>query len=95
MGRNFSLELSEAGIDLHTQIRVQLTSNHYPPVPVSMVGPCIEAIDKCNDDEQFELIDLPEGVTWRGQTQCPAYAIVEGHHLKAWLNQEENGENND
>ncbi len=92
MGRNFSLELSEAGVDLHTQIRTQLTHNHYPPVPTSMVEPCIEAIGKCNDDEQFELVDLPEGVTWRGRTQCPAYAIVEAHHLKPWLNQEEDEE---
>ena len=54
-----------------------------------MVESCIEAIGKCNDDEKFELIDLPKGVTWRGQTQCPAYAIVKSHHLEAWLNQEE------
>lgn len=87
MGRNLSSELSELGIDLHTQIRIQLTQNHYPPIPISMVEPCIKAINKCNEDEKFELIDLPEGVTWRGQTQCPAYAIVEAHHLDFWLNQ--------
>ncbi len=28
---------------------------------------------------------IPEGITWRGQTSCPASAIVDAHHLDAWL----------
>jgi len=25
---------------------------------------------------------------WRGQSSAPAHAIVEGHHLQAWLSSE-------
>ena len=86
MGNNFATELAEMDMDLEQSIRIQLTANHYPPVPTSMVQPCIEAIYACNDEEHDKLIKLPEGVSWRGQDSAPAYAIVEGHHLDAWLN---------
>lgn len=92
MGSNFANEmadgtLSDLGINLtlKDQITIQLRNNHYPPVPHSMVQPCIDAIDACNEDESDRLIDLPEGVEWRGKSQAPAYAIVEGHHLDAWV----------
>ena len=92
MGSNLSNEmtdgtLSDLGINLtlEQQITIQLRSNHYPPVPYSMVQPCIDAIQACNEDESDRLIDLPEGVEWRGQNQAPAHAIVEGHHLWNWV----------
>ena len=85
MGNNFSTDLAEMDMDLYQSIRIQLQANHYPPVPVSMVEPCIEAIQACNDEMSDKLIKLPEGITWRGEDSAPAYAIVEGHHLEAWL----------
>ena len=86
MGSNLATDLAEMDLDLAQSIRIQLTANHYPPVPVSMVEPCIEAIYACNEDEHNKLIKLPDGVSWRGEDHAPAYAIVEGHHLDAWLN---------
>lgn len=92
MGSNLSNEmadgtLAELGIvlSLEDQITIQLRSNHYPPVPYSMVQPCIEAIYACNEDESDRSIELPEGVLWRGLTNAPAYAIVQAHHLDAWV----------
>jgi len=90
MGNNTSSELaslSEYGINLslEQQIAIQLTSNHYPPIPTSMVQPCIEAIDACNADETHLEIELPDGVFYKGQTTAPAWAIVSQHHLDAWL----------
>ena len=80
--------LDDMGIhlDMETQIGIHLSSNHYPPVPSSMVKPCIEAIDAVNDLGLWNaLIELPEGVTWRGRTTAPAHALIEAHHLDAWL----------
>ena len=80
--------LDDMGIhlDMETQIGIHLSSNHYPPVPKSMVKPCIEAIDAVNDLGLWNaLIELPEGVTWRGRTTAPAHALIEAHHLDAWL----------
>jgi len=76
----------EGVISLEQSIAVHLTSNHYPPVPTSMVPACIQAIEACNEDEADRLIDLPDGVFWRlGATSAPAWAVVEGHHLEPWV----------
>ena len=76
-------------LDLESAIGYHLQGNHYPPVPLSMVQPCIDAIDAIWEDNYNKLIELPEGVKWRGETHAPAYAIAENHHLDAWLPQEE------
>jgi hypothetical protein len=85
MGSNFASDL--AGIDaltLDQAVAIHLQSNHYPPVPLSMVEPCVKAIFAVNDWRADESIDLPEGVLYRGMTSAPAWAIVENHHLDAW-----------
>ena len=84
MGSTLSEDLATMDISRENSIAIQLRSNHYPPVPLSMVQPCIEAIDAYNEDEPNTLIELPDGVFWRGETEAPAWAIVQGHHLDAW-----------
>ncbi len=85
MGRNTAQDLVENVIDIRQSIAIQLQSNHYPPVPLTMVEPCIEAIYACSDEDYDKQITLPEGVKWRGKETAPAWAIVEGHHLEPWL----------
>lgn len=63
-----------------------LQSNHYPPVPSSMLGPSKRAISAVNRGKHDSNIKLPEGVSWKGKKSAPAHAIVEAHHLHAWLN---------
>ena len=84
MGYNTALDLSTE-FDLEMAISIHLRSNHYPPVPLIMVQPCIEAIDAIHAGDGDTLIDMPEGVSYKGQTHAPAWAIVEQHHLDAWL----------
>ena len=86
MGSTLSNDLANSDLDLRNSIAIQLQGNHYPPVPLSMVDPCIAAINACNDEDYDAEIELPEGVTWRGNTYAPANAIVEAHHLDAWVN---------
>jgi len=71
-------------ITLEQQLAWHLQSNHYPPVPTSMVTPCAEAIDCYWADELDKEIDLPEGVLYRGNTTAPAREIIINHHLDAW-----------
>lgn len=85
MGNNTSQDLAENVLDIRQSIAIQLRSNHYPPVPLTMVEPCIEAIYACSDEDYDKKITLPEGVLWRGKPTAPAWAIVEGHHLEPWL----------
>ena len=91
MGSNLAYDLAsdELGLDLETSIGYHLRSNHYPPVPISMVQPCIDAIDAYYENDYDRTINLPEGITWRGQTSSPASAIIDAHHLGAWLPQED------
>jgi len=91
MGSNLAYDLAsdELGLDLEMALSMHLQSNHYPPVPLSMVQPCIEAIDAYWDEDYNKLIEMPEGVSYRGDRYAPAHAIVEQHHLDAWLPQEE------
>ena len=86
MGNTLSTELADMDISLRRAISIQLQTNHYPAVPLSMVDPCIEAIEACNEEDYNRLIKLPEGVKWRGETSAPAWAIIEAHHLDAWCN---------
>jgi hypothetical protein len=88
MGSNFATELADGtlgAISLEDQIAMHLTSNHYPPVPRSMVKPCIEAIDAYWDDDLAREIDLPEEITWRGNKTVQASKLIEAHHLDAWI----------
>ena len=88
MGHNTAMDLMQ-NLDMESAIAIHLQSNHYPPVPTSMVQPCMDAIDAYWEDNQDALIELPEGVLWRGNTSAPAYAIIESHHLHAWCESDE------
>ena len=87
MGSTFANDLALAdNLTIENQIAIHLSANHYPPVPAIMVQPCVEAIDAVNDAGLWDLeIPLPEGVSWRGLTTAPAHAIIEQHHLDAWI----------
>lgn len=94
MGNNFAQELANGvfpDLTLEDQIRMHLTGNHYPPVPLSMVKPCIEAIDAYWEGDTNREIDLNE-TSWRGKNYAPAWAIIDGHHLHAWIEQWDNEE---
>ena len=89
MGSNTAYELAENVIDIKQSIYIHLTGNHYPPVPPTMVEPCVEAIYSASDGDWDKLIELPSGITWKGQTCAPVSAIVQAHHLDAWIDSEE------
>jgi hypothetical protein len=86
MGNNLATELANGvmGLDLESAIGMHLRGNHYPPVPLSMVPVCIEAIDAYWEDDQEKKITLPEGILWKDKDYAPAWAIIESHHLDAW-----------
>ena len=89
MGRIFAEDLSASELSLSEQITYHLRGNHYPPVPVSMVTPCVEAINAYNTGDPDQLIELPDGISWRGESTAPASAIINAHHLESWLGSDE------
>jgi hypothetical protein len=88
MGYTTALGLAEE-LSLEAGLAYHLQANHYPPVPVAMVDACIDAIDAYYDEDYGREINLPNGISWRGQVTAPAHAIVDAHHLDAWLVQDE------
>jgi hypothetical protein len=85
MGAIRAMDIAD-NFDLEDGIKIHLTTNHYPAVPIEMVPTCIEAIDAVNSEGDWEkLITLPSGISWKGLTQAPASAIIEQHHLEFWL----------
>ena len=87
MGSNFANDLADydLGLDLSTAIGIHLSTNHYPPIPNSMVLPSIEALEAYWEDQTDLEINMPEGVSYKGKNTAPAWAIIEAHHLEAWL----------
>lgn len=67
------------GIELH------LATNIYPPAPAALAQACLDAVDAVIDDDIERLIQLPEGTSWRGQEVAPAFAIVDGFRLDAFV----------
>jgi hypothetical protein len=86
MGNNTAIDLAtNLDISLEQAIGYHLQGNHYPPVPLTMVQPCIDAIDAIHAGDGNTEIELPEGVLYKNKTTAPAHAIAEQHHLDAWL----------
>lgn len=78
-----SLANQDAGLRWHLQ------SNHFPPVPLDMLQPCKDAIEAADDGDWDREITLPISVEWRGHATAPAWAVIEGHHLDAWLGRDD------
>ena len=90
MGSMQAREMAELGADnIEQALAWHLQSNHFPPIPTTMVKPCLAAIDAYWEDDLDKLIPLPEGVGYRGLTVAPARAIIINHHLDAWCTDEE------
>jgi len=89
MGSVTAIGLTDSVLDLETQLLYHLKGNHYPPVPAEMVQPCIDAIDAYYDEDYDRMIDMPMvgnfQILYRGETQAPARAIVDQHHLNWFI----------
>jgi hypothetical protein len=81
----FAEAVEDGQVGLRTAISWHLQSNHYPPVPLSMVDPCISALNAFAEGLYDTPIELPDGVSYRGDPFAPAHAIFEAHHLDAFL----------
>jgi hypothetical protein len=81
MGRLSAIAMTETDLTLEQQITWHLQSNCFPPVPKSMVEPCVKALEAYNAGNKDKLIGLPKGVGYQGLTAAPANAIIQAHRL--------------
>lgn len=89
MGHTIAVAISELDIPLKEQIEIHLVSNFYPPIPRWMAQTCVDALNAYWEQDTNRMIDMPNGVTYKGSTSAPAWAVVEQHKLDTWLNEEE------
>ena len=85
MGSVTAIGLADTELDLEKQLAYHLQGNHYPPVPLSMVQPCIDAINAAYDEDYDRMIEMPQGVSYKGNTHAPAWAVIEQHHLNWFI----------
>ena len=90
MGSLQAMEMAEM-LEIDSALEWHLRYNHYPPVPLSMVEPCKEAIQAGLEGDWFRMIPLPDGTTFRGSNFAPADEIISAHHLDHWLELDEEG----
>jgi len=85
MGKKVATELATSQISLREQLAIHLTANHYPPIPKTMVEPCVQAIELARLGYWDTPIDLPDGVLYKQGKTAPVSVIIEHHHLNEWL----------
>lgn len=71
--------------DIRTALSWHLSSNHYPPIPLVMLEPCLQAISNAELEDWNAEITLPDGILWRGSATCPTHALIEHAHLDSFI----------
>jgi hypothetical protein len=89
MGMMTALDLQEQGLTLEQQLSIHFSSNCYPPIPQGMIPTAIAAIDAYWEEDYNKMILLPEGVSFRGQSEVSARNVVQSYRLDAWLMEDE------
>ena len=84
-----ALDLQEQGLTLEQQLSIHFSSNCYPPIPQGMIPTAIAAIDAYWEEDYNKMIPLPEGVSFRGQSEVSARNVVQSYRLDAWLMEDE------
>lgn len=76
-------------ISLREALGWHLRYNHYPPLPESLIDVAEKAIEEARNADPYAwevtLLDLPEGITFRGCTTIAVAEAIESMHLEDFL----------
>ncbi len=92
MGRSqaegFAIAVNAGEVDLTAALTYHLLSNHFPPLPTSII-PCAKAaIEAYNRGDWEAKIPLPEGIRHRVHGfEVPVVVAIEAWHLEPFLNE--------
>lgn len=79
--RDIANEVSEGLTNLEAALIYHFRSNHYPPLPLSLIPVAIQIVKGEVTDE----VELPDGITWRGQTSAPVSECIDAWHLEHFI----------
>lgn len=83
--QEFASMVDEGEVDLDAALRWHLGSNHFPPLPSSLLEPAKVAIALASADDWDAEVPLPDGVSWRDRDAAPAWVCVKAWHLGAFV----------
>lgn len=94
MGRMGAVSMKDSvdmgWVKLEQAMTWHLLSNHYPPLPSSMIPVCLKAVKNGNNGEWDKRVLLPEGILFKGKYKtAPTSDIIEAHHLESFLDCDE------
>jgi hypothetical protein len=89
MGYLSASGIAESDLSLEQQLSWHFSANCYPPVPSLMIPVAVEAIEAVHEDGWDTILDLPEGVSFRGATSVSAGDVIDGLHLHAFIDTDE------
>lgn len=92
MGMSTAMELASSNVSLEQQLSIHFSSNCYPPIPQQMIPTAKMAIFHYWEQDYDAMIELPEGVSFRGQTEVSARDVVDSYRLDAWVMEEDDYE---
>lgn len=78
-------QAKEGTCSLDTALAIHFQSNHYPPLPLSLIPVAKRVIEKAQRGEWEARVRLPEGITFRGSTLAPVRECAKAWHLDAWI----------
>ena len=89
MGRATAMDLAESNVSLEQQLTIHFSSNCYPPIPQQMIPTAKMAIFHFWEEDYDAMIQLPEGVSFRGSNEVSARNVIESYRLDAWVMEDE------
>jgi hypothetical protein len=85
MGNLQAQEFAELA-DLDTALNWHARSNHYPPLPTTLIPVWKKVIKWVNEgNDSAQEFALPAGITYQGYFVAPAWVIIERHNLRPWI----------
>jgi len=106
MGYNTAYDIARMDIPIEQQLKYHFSGNFYPPIPHDFIPLAKDSIQRYwdayhNDDTDLihEAIDMPivngQQSYHRGNTYTTAYDVVEWLRLDAWLEEDDDYEDED
>jgi len=74
---------------LHTEVAYHLQNKFDKTIPLSMLDPCVNAINKANEGEWYADIDL-NGNKYKGESVASVETIINSHALQQWVKDPDN-----
>lgn len=74
---------------LHTEVAYHLQNKFDKTIPLSMLDPCVNAINKANEGEWYADIDL-NGNKYKGESIASVETIINSHALQQWVKDPDN-----